>query len=528
MYLDHLSKAVEVMSLHPTSIRIIHYNDVYNISEGTREPLGGAARFITALQQTIREHDAPYIVIFSGDAFSPAPLTPITQGAEMPPVLNATNTSIACVGNHELDNGIDTMLARISETNFPWILSNIFHKPPHHFGLTDWRTHGARALAGLSTTHTLTRSSIKFGFIGLASHDWLETFNTIDIDTIQYIDYCEVANHFAARLREQKCHFIIAITHMRTPDDERLARQVPEVDLILGGHDHIIFKKIISGRWVVKSGTDFKVFSTIDLHDTGDGRLYVKEPVHHDVTSSFAKDPDMAVYVAGQLKLLGTSHLRPLAFCKTELDGRFTSIRTKETGLGNFICDAVSHHMDSKICLINAGSFRSDSVESPGIITQQTIDTILPFKDEVVVVSYSGEQMLALLENSVSQYPLLAGRFCQVSGLSFAFDPRKKVGSRIERETVLYKNHSNVMTPFNVKNSYICAVKTYIFEGKDGYVRGEDGMILARSKLPIADIVSQFLKQSVFNGREADSETPMIAPQIEARIKCLHPDNVLK
>ena len=37
----------------------------------------------------------------------------------------------------------------------------------------------------------------------------------------------------------QGCDYIIALTHMRTPNDMRLADNVDEIDLILGGHDHV-------------------------------------------------------------------------------------------------------------------------------------------------------------------------------------------------------------------------------------------------------------------------------------------------
>jgi len=51
-------------------LRIIHFNDVYNVEEHVKEPKGGAARFITALNYLKQE--APSLVLFSGDVFSPS------------------------------------------------------------------------------------------------------------------------------------------------------------------------------------------------------------------------------------------------------------------------------------------------------------------------------------------------------------------------------------------------------------------------------------------------------------------------
>lgn len=62
-------------------------------------------------------------------------------------------------------------------------------------------------------------------------------------------------------------------------------------------------------------------------------------PVHHDVTSDVPEDTGMARFVEQQLRQLGDAYKRILALSEAELDGRFVSIRTRETGLGNFICD---------------------------------------------------------------------------------------------------------------------------------------------------------------------------------------------
>lgn len=56
--------------------------------------------------------------------------------------------------------------------------------------------------------------------------------------------------------------------------------------------------------------------------------------------------------------------------------------------------------------------------------------------DELCLLQLSGEQLLAVLENSVSQYPRLEGRFAQVSGVTFSFDAAQPAGKRLLRDTV--------------------------------------------------------------------------------------------
>lgn len=63
----------------------------------------------------------------------------------------------------------------------------------------------------------------------------------------------------------QGCELIIALTHMRLPNDKRLAENVPGIDIILGGHDHHYEICNIDGIHVLKSGSDFRDFSQLTV-----------------------------------------------------------------------------------------------------------------------------------------------------------------------------------------------------------------------------------------------------------------------
>lgn len=62
--------------------------------------------------------------------------------------------------------------------------------------------------------------------------------------------------------------------------------------------------------------------------------------------------------------------------------------------------------------------------------------------DPLTVLRITGKQLLDALENGVSQYPRLEGRFPQVSGLSFKFDPNKPKGQRVVMHSVLIQGES--------------------------------------------------------------------------------------
>ncbi len=62
---------VESIKENNKKLNIIHFNDVYNIESRDVEPVGGSARFITAIEDLIK-HNEPTLVLFSGDAISPS------------------------------------------------------------------------------------------------------------------------------------------------------------------------------------------------------------------------------------------------------------------------------------------------------------------------------------------------------------------------------------------------------------------------------------------------------------------------
>ena len=84
--------------------------------------------------------------------------------------------------------------------------------------------------------------------------------------------------------------------------------------------------------------------------------------------------------------------------------------------------------------------------------------------DPLVLLKCTGQQVLEALENGVSMYPKLEGRFPQVGGMSFAFDPEKPGGKRVSRDYV--KIGDEYLDP---KKVYRVVTKAYLAKGKDGY-----------------------------------------------------------
>jgi 5'-nucleotidase len=85
-----------------------------------------------------------------------------------------------------------------------------------------------------------------------------------------------------------------------------------------------------------------------------------------------------------------------------------------------------------------------------------------PFEDPCVVIQCTGAAIIAALENGVSTYPALEGRFPQVSGIRFAFDPAKPQGSRCSDVEI-------AGSPVDLEKDYTLCTREYMVRGKDGF-----------------------------------------------------------
>ena len=95
---------------------------------------------------------------------------------------------------------------------------------------------------------------------------WLATLGCFDPEDVTYEDFVQAGEMAATILKEaEECDFVIALTHMRTFNDNVLAENTKNIDLILGGHDHFLYLNQTKDNLVVKSGADYKNLSHITV-----------------------------------------------------------------------------------------------------------------------------------------------------------------------------------------------------------------------------------------------------------------------
>lgn len=452
-------------------LRIIHFNDVYNIESRRQEPCGGASRFINILNNLINENT---LVFFSGDAFSPSNLSNLFKGKQMCEILNHCSINAACLGNHDFDFGKDSLDNLVRECKFPWLLSNV----------KDSLTN--ETLCGSLVYHIEHINNLKIGIIGLVEEEWINTLGTIDTDELNYEPFLLSGNRLSLELKEKhSCDLVIALTHMRLPNDLILANKIKHIDLILGGHDHSYYCEYVNNsKWLIKSGCDFRELTCIELN----GKK-IKKIEKYIVDSLVEENKNISNIINKYLAELDRQLDVILGEVKVDLDGRFDLIRKQETNLGNFICDIILSRVDADCCLLNGGSFRSDTIHPKGQFKIRDLKSILPFEDNLVVIEVTGQKLYEALENGVSQYPTLEGRFPQIGGMRFEFDPYKPCYSRINPSKVEIKDST-----LDLNKLYKLCTKKYLFNGKDGYISFKNSKVIIDDEQmpPLFNIVQDY------------------------------------
>ena len=142
----------------------------------------------------------------------------------MPTALNMAGVDVACPGNHEFDFGFEQGCKLFEACTFPWVASNLGNLAEDK--KLPLKPYLLRDMGGL-----------RIGFLGLIDKNAAQLF---DGGEGYFQDYIKSAREMVNMLQEFGAKLIIALTHMDKASDDRLAEQVQGIDIILGGHDHLI------------------------------------------------------------------------------------------------------------------------------------------------------------------------------------------------------------------------------------------------------------------------------------------------
>ena len=475
----------------PVTITVLHTNDVYEIAP--RNGRGGLAELATLLQEERADAERS-ITTFGGDLISPSVLSGLTQGTQMVELYNLLGIDVAVLGNHEFDFGPEVLAQRIIESDFPWLGTNVL---------------GADGKPALGTVdlHLIDLGGYRIGFFGLLAPE-TDVLSSPG-PGITLTPPVATATAAVERLKQQGADVIVALTHDDIADDRELARSVDGIDLILGGHDHEPITFYEYDTLIVKAGYDAHYLAAIDLVvDRVQGRdgevVQIIPSWRYLSTAGIPPDPEIKALVDRYENRLDEELAVPVGTATVMLDSRRDSVRTGESNFGNLIADAMRAGVGAEVALTNGGGIRGDRTYDAGtVLTRKDILSELPFGNVTVLLELSGADLLAALENGVSDVENKAGRFPHVSGMSVVYDPSKPPGSRIVEVKVGGQ-------PLDLGRIYRVATNEYVQSGGDGYAA------LSRGKALIDAFGATLIASMVMDYIEEQGE---IAPALEGRIK---------
>ncbi len=458
-------------SAETARIKILQVNDWDRFEED--DGRGGFARLWSVLEA--EGAGGPGVLfVHAGDAISPSLLSGFDEGAHMIALLNELPIAAFAMGNHEFDFGPEVAAARVAEATFPVVNSNV-------------RTADGELFPGTVESLVVEVEGVSFGFYGLTTPDTIEIASPGD--TV-FEPILETALRMRDTLRKAGADIVVALTHTGWEEDMSLYRQ-RAADLILTGHDHDL-RLIHDGRTVmVESGSQADRVTAIELtvERADDGRVSWS-PAFRVLNTADYEPAEAALALLAPLEEQLSAELDvDVGVTPIELDTRRATVRTQESNFGSLIADAIRNATDADVGLTNGGGIRGDRLYEAGhVLTRRDILTELPFGNTTVLVAITGADLLAALENGVSQVADGAGRFPQVSGLSFAFDASKPAGSRVSDVQVRG-------VPLNEGAIYRVATNDYMLGGGDGYSTLGNGQVIidAAAATLMANTVANYI-----------------------------------
>ncbi len=442
-------------------ITILGVGDAYAFAE--EDGRGGFAR-LNAVAKAERAANPNTLYVFDGDMLSPSLLSGFDKGQNTIDLTNLVPFDIAVPGNHEFDFGPENFMEKMKASKYPWAAINITN------------ADGA-PIEGLGGVMMREMAGLKIALIPVAQDTTPEVSSPGDL---KFLPTVETGVAAAEQAREAGADIVVGVVQTDITNDRKLIAS-GAFDVIMSGDDHS-YGTYYDGRTVyVETSMDARFLSPVDLTveigaDKDGKRTIDWVPGFRFIdTATVAPDPETQAMVDTFKAKLDESLNVEIGATEVPLDSRRNVVRGEETAIGNLIADAMRAATGADIAITNGGGIRADRTYEPGTkLTRRDVLTELPFGNVTVVTELPGSQVLAALENGVSQVEKGAGRFPQVSGISFAFDASAEPGKRV----------SEVMVgdqPLDLDKVYRVATNDYMLGGGDGYVALGGGNVVVNA-----------------------------------------------
>jgi 5'-nucleotidase / UDP-sugar diphosphatase len=454
---------------------ILHTNDMHSeliphspaVDYGTggeNSATGGFARLATAVDE-IREKKAdegePVLVFDAGDFLGSGPFAWLALNGSAPEltIMQEMGYDAATIGNHEYDYGPDVLAQYLTKAGYPQahqetlVLASNTKAPEDHplAALGLYRDTGMFEL----------ENGLKVGVFGIVGEDAILSMG--DIGDMQFLDQQETARAMVEELQAQGADVIVCLSHSGVDDDRVLAREVPGINVVVGGHSHTaLFEPVMQGSTIiVQAGALGEYLGQLELAynpDTGKVRVCNGEdsqPFLIPIDSSFAPDPQIEVMVREYTAKLN-------AYVGSVTDGEFDDVMStvarsdfvlsnlpsfSETALGDFVTDAMRFAGEEFTGeRVDLGSEASGNIRNsifPGTTEESAGNVSLYEIIEAVGVGrgldgypgcpiasvyLTGQEVCRVLEIGVLLQRFMGDSyFLQFSGLKYSYNPANAV-----------------------------------------------------------------------------------------------------
>ncbi|GGD01125.1 hypothetical protein GCM10011389_05510 [Pontibacillus salipaludis] len=470
-------------------ITIAHTNDVHgHIEEDSYNGEFGYAKMATLIKQW-REESENFLLLDAGDTFQGTIFVNQFQGETVLPILNYLDYDVMAAGNHEFDFGYEQLLNLKDQLDYPMISSNVFK-------LEDGSTL-------LAPVHYQEVAGKKYAFVGFVAEETPVLTHPDNVEGLTFKNPVTVAQDLIPKVQEKADH-VVVVSHVGINVDREIAASVDGIDLIVGGHSHTPLEEPerVNDTYIVQDWEYGKSLGRADLYYVNDKLVRFKGGLV-DYDPSVEADPEVEEMVENITSQVDEKMNEVITTATVPLNGDRVDIRSKETNLGNLITDILREKTQSiegyeaDVALMNGGGIRAKINE--GEVTKMELYNTLPFPNTLTILDVTGAELKEALENGVSKVEEGAGRFPQISGMTFTYNSDRPAGERVEDVTVGGE-------PLQEEVTYKLATNDFLAVGGDGYEVFKDNESF-NTGYTIYNVVEEyFMKQET------------VSPEVEGRI----------
>ncbi|UNC92276.1 bifunctional metallophosphatase/5'-nucleotidase [Candidatus Contubernalis alkaliaceticus] len=399
---------------------IVHTNDLHGrVSGGADEEIGLA--LIAEKVEELRQQGERILLLDAGDSFHGTAYAVLHRGESVVALMNAMGYDAMVPGNHDFNYGTDRLMELEEIAEFPLIAANV-------------RTNDETLFPPYVIIET---GEFRVAVFGLVTQETMFKNHPDNVLGLYFDDPIETARSVVEDLKVEDVQMVIALTHLGYWEEDdavssnQLAASVDGIDLIIDGHSHHFFPDglVVNNTVIVQAGYNSRALGLVRITSRG-GELVEITPSlltveQIDLHNGYAP---VAEVITNYEKLSEPILNEVIASSDVDLIGERELVRTRSTNLGQLINAAMLEASKADVAMINGGAIRS-SIDS-GPITRGDMLSVFPFDNYVVVLEVSGEDLIAMLEIGLSEYPEPSGAYPHTTGIEYIFDAEEEPGNR--------------------------------------------------------------------------------------------------